>query len=487
MDDNNNIKKEKSIKDSPDPLSIKDTEEIIEQMKYGVCKILKNKGMGTGFFVKISLDGKKLPVLITNNHVIDQDDIDKNIIVTLKLNNYKISKNISLKNRLMYTNKDLDVTIIEIKENNDDLENIYLELDETNKSKNHDEEINNFINTYGNQSIYLIGYPEDKDGVVVSYAGAPDISYKSNIQHDCSTNEGSSGSPILSIKNKKLIGYHHSSKGKHNYGTLLITAINKFKKVKRNELEKEKEVYKINNNTINNYNKYIIGEFYITEDKVNTDIKIINSYEQFFKERNKQKALEYKKEFENEKDIKKNCEIIIDNVQYDFSYYYKFNKEGTHTIKYNFEKNIEKIDYMFCNCTSLKKIDFTNYNNDKVINMRCIFLKCTSLTDIILSKNRYKINDISGMVCKCTSLKELDLSCFNTNETTNMSAMFGQCTSLRQINLSNFNFDKVNDMSCMFYDCSSLEKIIISKFNFKKPDISDIFYGCNNLANIIKN
>ena len=187
------------------------------------------------------------------------------------------------------------------------------------------------------------------------------------------------------------------------------------------------------------------------------------------------------------KDIKKNCEIIIDNVQYDFSYYYKFNKEGTHTIKYNFEKNIEKIDYMFCNCTLLKKIDFTNYNNDKVINMRCIFLKCTSLTDIILSKNRYKIKDISGMVCKCTSLKELDLSCFNTNETTNMSAMFGQCTSLRQINLSNFDFDKVNDMSCMFYDCSSLEKIIISKFNFKKPDISDIFYECNNLANIIKN
>ena len=55
MDDNNNIKKEKSIKDSPDPLSIKDTEEIIEQMKYGVCKILKKKAWERDFLLKFLL------------------------------------------------------------------------------------------------------------------------------------------------------------------------------------------------------------------------------------------------------------------------------------------------------------------------------------------------------------------------------------------------------------------------------------------------
>ena len=41
-----------------------------------------------------------------------------------------------------------------------------------------------------------------------------------------------------------------------------------------------------------------------------------------------------------------------------------------------------------------------------------------------------------------------------------MSRMFFGCSSLKEINLSNFNTDNVNDMSCMFYECSSLKKLI---------------------------
>ena len=430
--------KEKNIENSPSPLSIEKTEIIIEQMKYGVCRIF-NKSKGTGFFAKIPFtNSNKLPVLITNNHVINENDINDNIDITLKLYNDKAPKSIKLdQNRLKYTNEKLDITIIEIKEH-DDLGNKYLELDDNMINSNNTKDL---INLYSSESIYLINYPGNEN-VVVSYGKPPRIE-NSTIKHYCTTEKGSSGSPILLIENQKLIGIHHSASKNFSFneGTLLIFAINEFKKNKLNEQEKGKEEM---NNKKNNYNSYIIGKFIITEAEVKTDIKIINSYEQFFRERNKnnkQNALEYKEQYENEKDIK-NCEIMIDEKPIKFSYYYKFNKEGIYTITYIFKKNIEKIDYMFCNCTSLKEIDFTNFYSNQVINIRCIFLKCASLSYINLSKFKtYNIKDMSGMVCKCTSLQELDLSNFITDETTNMSAMFGQCKSLRKINLSNFNFD----------------------------------------------
>ena len=71
-------------------------------------------------------------MLITNNHIINEDDIKNNKIITLYLINDKIEKTIEIdNNRLRYTNKKLDITIIEIKENKDKLNNKYLELDDS--------------------------------------------------------------------------------------------------------------------------------------------------------------------------------------------------------------------------------------------------------------------------------------------------------------------------------------------------------------------
>ena len=46
---------------------------------------------------------------------------------------------------------------------------------------------------------------------------------------------------------------------------------------------------------------------------------------------------------------------------------------------------------------------------------------------------------MSGMFSRCSSLKELNLSNFNTNNVTNMRYMFYECSSLKELNLSNFN------------------------------------------------
>ena len=166
------IKKEKYIVSSPEPLSLKGNEEITNQMYNSVCRIYNN-GNGTGFFTKIPYKSKLLPVLITNNHVINQDDILNNKIILLYINNDKITKTLKLnRNRLIYTNEKLDVTIIEIKEK-DSLNNKYLELDDEilNYFKYNKNQEPCYLNEiYISKSIYLINYPEDKD-VVVSFGG----------------------------------------------------------------------------------------------------------------------------------------------------------------------------------------------------------------------------------------------------------------------------------------------------------------------------
>ena len=161
-----------------------------------------------------------------NNFVINRDDILNNKSISIYLNIDKKIKTIKLDdNRTIYTNEKFDITIIEIKEKEDKLNNKYLELDDEimNYIKlNKKEDINYLSDIYSNKSIYLINYPEDKN-VVVSYGQPPNIS-ESEIFHKCTTKEGSSGSPILLINNQKLIGIHYScSKNyKYNKGTLLI-------------------------------------------------------------------------------------------------------------------------------------------------------------------------------------------------------------------------------------------------------------------------
>ena len=388
------IKKEKYIASSPEPVTLKGTEKILDQMNNSVCRIYNN-GNGTGFFTKIPYKSKLLPVLITNNHVINQDDILNNKKISLYLNNDGITKTIKLdNNRMMYTNEKLDVTIIEIKDKKDNINNKYLELDDEiiNYFKlNKNEEENDINNIYSTDSIYLINYPENKE-VVVSYGQPPDFS-KSEIFHKCSTKEGSSGSPILLINNQKLIGIHYgaSKNFEFNKGTLLLYSIIEFATIKNNLLLINKEGKIIDNNENNNY---IIGEFDINKD--NQDVRIINSYEQFYQEN----FLKYEKEYENEKEIKDNCEIRINNKIIPFSYFHKFNKKGKYKIKYTFKNNTKNTNFMFY---------------------------------------------------KCSSLKEINLSNFNTNNVTNMSYMFYGYSSVQGLNLYNFNTNNVTYMRYMFY------------------------------------
>ena len=51
----------------------------------------------------------------------------------------------------------------------------------------------------------------------------------------------------------------------------------------------------------------------------------------------------------------------------------------------------------------------------------------------------------------CSSLEKLDLSNFNTSNVTDMSSMFQNCSALKKLDLSCFNTNNVKEMKTMFY------------------------------------
>ena len=116
--------------------------------------------------------------------------------------------------------------------------------------------------------------------MVVSYGKPPILDeFKSKIYHYCTTKEGSSGSPILLIKNQKLIGIHYGSSKNYEYnnGTLLIYSIIEFsKKIK---IEDKIIIETKNSESVKNF------------DESSTSNKIDNSYDDKIRDKDNKKDL----------------------------------------------------------------------------------------------------------------------------------------------------------------------------------------------------
>ena len=105
-------------------ISYECNEKIIRQMEKDICKIKINEKIGTGFFTKIPFPIKsnmKL-VLITSNYLIDEDILNNNNYILIKTKENNNYQKINLNNRMKYTNKLYNITIIEIK-NEDNINN----------------------------------------------------------------------------------------------------------------------------------------------------------------------------------------------------------------------------------------------------------------------------------------------------------------------------------------------------------------------------
>jgi len=464
-----NIKENKEcvIKKHNEPINKKEIEELFKK-EDAMCKIKSKKLIngrledidGTGFFLEINMkDILFKKCLLTNNHILNKNDIKLNKEIKLK---YKSEiKTIKInENRRVYTNEELDYTCIEIFDKDNIKE--YFKIDEN--------LLEYSIESYKNKNIFILQYPKGNE---ISFSSGIILDIKDNkIIHNSSTNKGSSGSPIISRSSDySIIGLHYGSDRDYtfNLSTNIISIFNHIKNYSNNK----------------NENNYIIAEIEIKEEDINKKIQIINSYEEAKRINNwKDKKDDYK--YENKKEILENCEIKIDNKKINFSFYCIFTKKGTYKIKYTFKSKLSKTCFLFYNCTSLTNINLSNFNTQNVTNMKCMFNGCSSLTNINLSNfNTQNVTNMDSMFCDCTSLTNINLSNFNTQKATNMGYMFYDCSSLTNINLSNFKTQNVTNMLCMFCGCSSLINLNLSNFNTHNVnDMRNMFGYCSSLVNI---
>ena len=148
---------------------------------------------------------------------------------------------------------------------------------------------------------------------------------------------------------------------------------------------------------------FITAEIDIKEEDIYEGIRIINSFENVKKE-NEWEDGETDNIKGNEKEIKR-CEIKINGESIPFCYLYKFSKSGKYQIQYSFSIQLTNINYLFYGCSSLTNIDLSNFNTENVTNMRNMFYGCISLTNIDLANfNTQNVSYMSGMFSGCSAL-----------------------------------------------------------------------------------
>ena len=185
----------------------------LKQKSKNICKIVGKSNLGTGFFCNIPYEGRIIPVLITNYHIIDDNFVKDNKYITIYID-YDMKK-INIKDRKIYSSPSnkYDIMIIQLKEE-DEIYN-YLEIDQ-NIFKN------NAILLFRNEPIYILHYPYSKEASI-SYGNGIEILNEYDIKHLCNTENGSSGGPILNYATDKIIGIHkgYIQKKQFNLGTFL--------------------------------------------------------------------------------------------------------------------------------------------------------------------------------------------------------------------------------------------------------------------------
>ena len=464
---------EKSLEDYPSIITIKKTKIIIDQIEKSICKIYcKDGSQGTGFFCYIkNKKGKKYRVLITNNHIIGHNQINEKQKLTISFNNEKEIEELNLDaNKNIYTNKDYDITIIELKEkefNN----KLFLEIDDR-------VYLENSKNMFNKKSVYIIQYPKEH-GASVSYGIIKRINEKNGIEHLCHTSQGSSGSPIINLDNNKVLAVHYSAMENRNFnkGTFLNAPINDFLNI-FDEVEFDlKKKMTIHNNNLNIMN---LNNFSINETTLNTNQSVIIdndnieinkneieitleiqkcdvNKEIYFLSNNKEndKFPNYLNELNSE-----NTELLIGETKKKYEKHFKPTKKGIYEIILKFQNYFKNCSYMFSSCKQIIRIDLSNFKTKEV-------------------------TDMSYMFYFCTNLKELNLSNLNTENVKNMSNMFSNCSKLSIINASSFNIKNVNNMTQMFLNCRNLSNIDFSSFIASHDlDISNILEGCWNIKKI---
>ena len=272
LSDKLDIRKESIIQGHGRPIT---KDEILDlfKMEKSMCKIsFENKngeiGKGSGFFCEIDINFPIKYALFTNNHVLDESNIEiGNTIhfecLELQTSFFSSSYNIVQKEieitdkRKVFTNKELDYTCIELFKSDGILD--YFKIDPKLLKYNK--------NNLKDNDIFILQFPNGND---LSLSTGKILSLKDSIIfHNASTNIGSSGSPIIRrSKENYIIGLHYGGiKNRFNLATSLDSILVNIKE--QNNVINCIYIPKKNENEINLLHNYNLDLNEVVENEKN--------------------------------------------------------------------------------------------------------------------------------------------------------------------------------------------------------------------------
>jgi len=144
--------------------------------------------------------------------------------------------------------------------------------------------------------------------------------------------------------------------------------------------------------------------------------------------------------------------------------------------------NLESVSHMFADCYKLEKVDFTGWETPKLNTVDALFNNCGSLKSVDVSDlDTANVVEFSQVFEYCYSLVEIiGLDKWDTTSAQDFGEMFSGCSSLKELDLSSFNSTNARDsyvnpsngdgndrFNYFLTGCNSLEKITLGeKFSF---------------------
>ena len=156
---------------------------------------------------------------------------------------------------------------------------------------------------------------------------------------------------------------------------------------------------------------------------------------------------------------------VYEMFQWNSSNWSKLKKINMSNVKFDSLENME----WFCEkCYNVEEVDLSNWNlntPNTLTNVSYAFYDAHNLKKVNLH-NFWKVSSTYNMFHNNYSLTELDLSWFDTSNTTDMALMFYWVTWLNTLDFTYQDTSNVTNMDRMFYDTTNLKTIYVSeKFN----------------------
>ena len=178
-------------------------------------------------------------------------------------------------------------------------------------------------------------------------------------------------------------------------------------------------------------------------------------------------------------------------VDFEFAFYYC--KNITEVKLNNFK--FSSFRCAFYGCTLLEKIDFTGISTSNITDMQDTFSDCSSLTSLDLTNfdvsmvatNKYGTGGLHQTFAGCSSLETLNITGWKiTNKVTSLYGTFDKCSKLKKLDLSNWDTSGVTTLNYAFRRMTNIEEIDLRRADFSNvTSTTSVFYLTNNNVKII--